>query len=411
MGLRVFIAAGLILFGSTLFTSKAQSQQARPREKHALLIGISDYGAAGGGTGDSIRSLEFADEDLDGLEKVLKSQDWVVTVLKNARAKRGDILWQLADYNRRLNENDTVLIYFAGHGVRNGRGRTYWVAYDTGPAMLDYQGIRMKHALEIIADLPPKTKIVLLDHCFAGNLEFDRALPATGDSRGPAAGEVSPGFRITASQDPKAAEERARGVLEEDVKSANVAGEHMVVIGAARGAAFEPTDLQHGLFTYYLLDALNSSRADAPPQDGQLSVIELVTYLKAKMTEYAHAKGFTQSPLVAPADGDFTEFASLKLFSLKPLQGTKQRYLAKLASWAQDSKKWVLEETLNQLQEILSRWVEAQMGTPANRPLLTEGERSLITALAGAVDGNVPADEKGRAEIFEAKAAALRTPQ
>lgn len=404
--MRTHIALSIAALGSVFAWSTAQADG--PPGKYALLIGISNYQFSGDGSSASVPRLEFPDDDVNELKSTLDKQGWTVKPLIDSEATHDQIMLTLATYNRVLNEDDTFLIYFAGHGVMNRRGRTYWLAYDTHPASLDYQGIRLTHLLEIVADLPPKTKIVLLDHCYAGNIEFLPRTAAIGDgARGLGAAPAGQrDWQIT----PPSVEAQAREILPTDVR-ADVGALHdqMVVIAAARGPAFEPAELHHGLFTYYLARALQTSEADTSgTPDAQLTVFELVDYLTREMQAYATQHGLAQSPLVPPSSADFIHFANQKLFSLPPnlaqLQSIKQNYLAQLAAWQQPDRAWVTSETISQSAEVLGRWIDAQQG----RAILTGGEQRLVAALRSAVDGNVPPKEQTRAELFEAMAAGER---
>jgi hypothetical protein len=179
----------------------------------------------------------------------------------------------------------------------------------------------------------------------------------------------------------------------------------MVVIAAARGPAYEPPKLKHGLFTYWLLKALQSRDADKD-KDSQLNVYELVTYLSDEIKKYSDQNGLGQSPLTAPPGGDFVNFANLKLFSLPVLKDRqalvdkKQLYLAKLGEWNKPDRKWVSPSTISNFAELLERWIDAELGTL----VLDTKDQDMIKELRNAIEGDAPAKEQTRAETLQAQA-------
>lgn len=405
----------VLLLGAFALLAGSTAAADRPAQKHALLIGINTYEFSSSVSTFNIPTLQYADADVAKLSQSLERQNWIVDrSLRDRLATRENILIALSNYSSTLQPDDTFLIYFAGHGVKSASQRTYWLAWDTNPSRLDVKGMRLAHLLDFVADLPPKTKIVLLDHCYSGNLEYPSSGSVSADDTADSARSAGPGPAQPALRlNPPAT--NAREILPDDVLG-NVATlrKHMVIIAAARGPAYESSEFGHGLFTYYLTQALDTGEADVDgPPDSQLTLHELVKYLTTKMKEYALRRNLQQEPFVPPPDGgDFATFAMLKLFSLPQdtnRHSTMERYLAQLATWVQPPRKWVKNDTLNQFAGLLGPWADAAGQTkPQNNLVLTAEDMSLIEELRSAVDGNVPREERTRALALEAKAAAVR---
>ena len=92
----------------------APTLQPRYAESHALLIGISDYGAV-------FPSLGNAERDVARLQDVLAHEHnarWEIRTLLGSEATRERIVDALTNLTRDAKPDDRLLVYFAGHGKR-----------------------------------------------------------------------------------------------------------------------------------------------------------------------------------------------------------------------------------------------------------------------------------------------------
>jgi len=177
---------------------------------------------------------------------------------------------------------DTVILYFAGHGMRDrvtgsldpdGLSR-YFLPYDASRTDLYSTALEMDEVTNILRRLTPERVVVLLDSCFSG-----------------AAGGRSP-------FDPKVLGERAPISSEFLDRMAHV-GKGRVVLTASRPeeAAQESADFGHGVFTYYLLEALHGA-ADLNG-DGDIDVHEAYAYISEKVSRATHGR---QNPKLKEPD-------------------------------------------------------------------------------------------------------------
>ncbi|HEY3706049.1 MAG TPA: caspase family protein [Terracidiphilus sp.] len=130
---------------------------------YALVIGNNDYA--------SIGKLTTAVHDAESIAEVLDQKfGFKVHLLRNAN--RSDILSALNEIRRTLDENTNLVIYFAGHGLRDS-GQAYWLPIDAtqdsnvnwiSAADLadDLRAIRSRHIL------------IISDSCFSGGLARSR---------------------------------------------------------------------------------------------------------------------------------------------------------------------------------------------------------------------------------------------
>lgn len=170
------------------------------------------------------------------------------------------------------NPEDTVVLYFAGHGLAEGGAGSidadqlskYLLPYDAERDDLYSTALDVDEVTNIVRRLIPDRVVVIIDSCFSG-----------------AAGGRSP-------FDPR---ERPRGVVTAEFLDRMVAAAKGRVVLTASGAnevAGERTDLGHGIFTYYLLSGLGGD-ADAD-RNGEVDVDELYRFVSDRVTAATNGK-------------------------------------------------------------------------------------------------------------------------
>lgn len=269
--------------------------------------------------------------------------------MKNDRAERQDILVQLNKLARTVKEDDIFLLYFSGHGVRNAvvNDETYWMTYDAEIDKLDVNGIRLRHLLDYVQDIKANTKIVLLDHCYSGDI-VNNIAASSGDivNRGPGGDSLS----LTRGSTPI---EKLTNDLRQDRKG-------MVILAAARGDALEAAEFGHGMFTYALLKAMTSRCADLN-RDGNLSVLELQEYLGKKIDSLAHDRGSDQK-LIPFAIGtglvNVPVVENLPISSSQEAVQKKNALLSKLNKWF--DKNFLTDGTVDFCTRLIDKYFETE---------------------------------------------------
>lgn len=135
-----------------------------PKRFHALIIGIDDY--------RHWPALRSAVADAKAVAEVLERRYGFgdVKLLLDGNATRKDILRALDDYVS-LGADDSLLIYFAGHGWMDSRsGNGYWIPVDAREKdKFDYIANN-----RIVGDYFKKYKVrhllVVADSCFSGSM-------------------------------------------------------------------------------------------------------------------------------------------------------------------------------------------------------------------------------------------------
>ncbi|MBF0447802.1 MAG: caspase family protein [Magnetococcales bacterium] len=135
-----------------------------PSRLFALLIGVSDYQLP-------IPSLDTPINDVLTLEEILNGGYRAkVIVLTNKDASRDGILQALDQIKTLAKDNDDVLIYYGGHGVKlESNGLGYWIPSD-GTADSEQQWISNLELNDKIRQYHARRVMVIADACFSGTL-------------------------------------------------------------------------------------------------------------------------------------------------------------------------------------------------------------------------------------------------
>jgi Caspase domain len=131
---------------------------------YALIIGIDDY--------QNLPKLQTAVGDAQALDQILRQRyGFQTTLLINAHATRSNILDAFSDYRDRLHDNDNLLIYYAGHGARDG-GRAYWLPVDSRPKS-PANWIIAEEITKGMQVMPARHVLIISDSCYSGGLSRD----------------------------------------------------------------------------------------------------------------------------------------------------------------------------------------------------------------------------------------------
>ena len=334
-------SAAIILILITILVIVAQARSQAPPKKYALLIGIDHYLAITQG----VPTLNYAVADVDTLKDILEQQGYAVTVRKNEDAERRKILLELYRLAQETTENDIFVLFYAGHGVRNKvvNNNTYWLTYDADLRALDVAGIRLRHLLDYIQDIKARYKLILLDHCFSGDLV--RGGGSAGGGRSGGSGSLTIERNVVPLTD-----------IERQIRER---GEGMVIIAAAANQAIESASLGHGIFTASLVKAFTSKEGDSN-DNNQLEIEELTRYLKDEVPRLARSEANYEQDIVESTVGiNLTgwKVADLSLDNSQKAKEITQEYKNTIDKWY--LKGWISTITSIQCPKALDKWVES----------------------------------------------------
>jgi hypothetical protein len=362
-----------------LLAAALSAPSAEGAEKYALLIGISQYESTSVKGG--VIPLRFAENDATALKNLLTAAGYKVDDRINREARREYILEGLTQLRATVKEEDELIVFFAGHGARDpSNGQTYLLTHDTKLELLDDKAIRLDHLFDYLRDIKARFKLVLLDHCFSGDVEFENLTAEEADAR---AGDIESPAVLRRGVVPVDFGERVRD---------RASG--MAVVGAASDLAFESEELQHGLFTEAIIRALQTRRADTTA-DGVLTVTELLEFVSAEVESLAEGAGVRQRvvPLLQTSGIPSWQIARLQP-AVDEARSQRARDLARLQTFR--LRGWISPETLLTLRGALDAWVAS---VEADQPL-ESGKQKLLDVLRGylAAEGF---EDKAIAEAIE----------
>ena len=214
---------------------------------HALIIGINNYL-------NDLNKLSKAAVDANDLYGLLSQNGYPtsnMTLLLDEQATKRAIDNALNKFASHIDSQDTVVIFFSGHGAQNPGGFTpgeYICPVDARKDDLNSTAISSVNLTTAIKAIKAKQVVVLLDACHSGGV---------GEIRG--AGEIKSG-------------------LSSEAYDKLATGEGRVVIASCRPdeVSYELREMRNGLFTYYLLEGL---RGEAASSDGSVRIFSLFEYL------------------------------------------------------------------------------------------------------------------------------------
>ncbi len=226
----------------------------------ALIVGVSEYENL-----SEKEQLRYADNDAQEMYNFLVSdkggfQPQNVTLLLNEEATKSQVLEEIDKLGEKSGPDSLALIYFAGHGVVSKSRKAYLLPYDTTRYKLMDTAIKMADIKDAIQNLRARSVVIMSDACKAG---------AINDLMG---GDADWSSTTNPSTDvfPEPASRRDQTSF-------------IFTAASPTQSSVEKAEYKHGLFTYYMLEALNG-RGDADG-DGLVTSMELYNYVTKKIRE------------------------------------------------------------------------------------------------------------------------------
>jgi hypothetical protein len=226
-------------------------------KQRALVVGVSAYPPP-------ISKLPAVAADVRGIAKLLSSRNGVfpssaVTVLADAAATGKAVLAALRKTFSGAKADDTIFVYFAGHGGVE-KGAYYYLAHDTAHDRLAETGIPLAEIKRLFDRTASKRVFVWLDCCHSGGI-----LP-----------------RATTAKTDISVIKREIGVLQ---------GEGKIIVAACtpEQSAYEDSTLGHGLFTHALLRGL---KGEAKSAHGEVTASSLYDFIDREVKHPAQQPVF-----------------------------------------------------------------------------------------------------------------------
>jgi hypothetical protein len=254
---------------------------ARPsRDAYAVIIGVGRYDNVG------IPPLRYSVADAEAMHKVLtesgefkKDNVLLLTDRSDRKPTLRNIKYALGTFlARAAQKNDTVVVFFAGHGApevdprgieRDGLAK-YLIPSDADPDDLFSTALPMDDLQTIFARIEAERVVVFLDACYSG----------------------AAGGRTFAAR-------RTRATAVDDLfleRLTRSRGRAIVTASKPAEVSVELPELGHGIFTYYLTEGLRG--AGDLNRDGIVSLQELYEYVEQQVVRKSRAVGGNQHPMM-----------------------------------------------------------------------------------------------------------------
>ena len=253
-------------FGNNVSVAQEEIDKSK---RFALIIGIGQYERK-----DDVNPLRFAVRDATAVRDALTDQqagtfwgDHVLLLTDTAPQEptKSNILESLAVLKNKTQPEDTLLIFFSGHGYQKGK-EIYLLPQDAKFLILEDTAIPLTVWKERIAEIPAQTKIIILDACHSGGVEKKKG----------GIGEMTSEFEQSIAP------------------SAFDFGQAVLSSSKQEEASFEDEDSGHGVFTRYLLESL-SGQGDTNG-DKIITLKEVSDYVEQKVRAWGAQHGKSQTP-------------------------------------------------------------------------------------------------------------------
>jgi formylglycine-generating enzyme required for sulfatase activity len=272
-------------------------------KRWALIIGIGQYESK-----DDINPLRFAVNDATAIKEALvdpqtgtflESHVLLLTDSVSQRPTRANILDRLAVLEKQIKPEDTLLIFFSGHGYPKGR-EIYLLPQDARLTVLQDTAIPLTMWNERIAQIPAQKKVIILDACHSGGVEKGKG----------GAGFMSSQF---------------------EQLIAPTVGQATLSSSKREQTSYEDEESGHGVFTRYLLDTLKGE-GDANG-DKVITLKEASEHVEERVRAWGVQKGKVQTPYL---ESSLTEDVILAF--AKPTESIPQTFGIRIDTNPQGAK-------------------------------------------------------------------------
>jgi len=237
----------------------------------ALVVGIETYSGKSG-----MKDVQYAKNDAEAFETLLgelyADHELEIETLINTDATQAMISYKAKQMIEELEEDDLFIFYYAGHGFYDGTSERL-TGSDSIIGALPTTTIRLRDVIfDPLAESPCKRSLMFIDACA-------ETMGVTGMSRNAIDGLDAKALAKFLSPD-------------------SYCGIFLSCHPTQR--SYGSAVFQHGIFTYFLIQALSGKDSDAIDMDRYVTDDSLRNYLVTKVSQHARevqTKGPPQKPM------------------------------------------------------------------------------------------------------------------
>jgi hypothetical protein len=274
----------------------AQYNENTDKDLYVIAFGVSKYN-------DPTLNLNYADKDALDIEQVankLKGKGFenvYTRILTNDQVTPENIKAS-KEFLMNSKPDDVFILFIAGHGMydRDAENTYYFLTHNTDLTNLKGTAADFETIEDLLQGIPARNKLFLMDACESGELDDDEfeTLADAGNFTG--AGISSRGFK--SANTAKGALSKRNFLYQKDRYIYNDLSRRSgaIVFSSSKGGelSYERSDIQNGLFTFYIKKALSTLESDVN-KDGTVSTDELRNYVSY---EVSRASDGMQNPTV-----------------------------------------------------------------------------------------------------------------
>ncbi len=240
-----------------LFTQKHDGQQSVATKQvkiWAVIIGIADY--------TRMHKLDFTDDDAQRVYEFLRSpnggnlDESQIEMLVDKDATREKVINTVQKVYGKADENDVILFYFSGHGVKGA-----FLPIDSDGFNNRIEHFDLKQYINLS---PAKHKLIIADACHAGTFSYKGGSSLAGFLK-----KYYSEFEVTTG------------------------GTALLMSSKGEEYSFEDNRLKSGIFSYFLIEGLKGNADE--DDNGIVTVSEVFDYVREEVAAFTRG---AQSPIL-----------------------------------------------------------------------------------------------------------------
>lgn len=249
---------------------------------------------------DTAMNLRYAVKDVEDIAARFKKKDSSVqTFLFTDEKVSRQALTQIRQILLGTGVDDKVVMSFSGHGMLDTAYNFYFAGWDMNFNKPGVTGISYNDISALLAGIPARKKLVLIDACHSGEVDRDvvRFATSTADTS-----QVKTYGRSSIKLKDKGNLQNTVKLMEQyftDINKDN--GTNVISAAAGEEYALESSEWNNGVFSYCFMSGLFGKKADKN-SDGKISQTELRKYIQQTVLQLTKGR---QQPTSRSINADF----------------------------------------------------------------------------------------------------------